>query len=50
MDIDEKSEEDQENAYEEHILDHCALDAALASPEAKFLPNGTDDDLASLIK
>jgi hypothetical protein len=32
---DEKSDEDVEIAFEEHILDHCALDSALSVAEAR---------------
>jgi hypothetical protein len=35
MDIDEKSEDDAELAFEEHILDHCALDSAIAAAEPR---------------
>lgn len=44
MDVDEKSEEDLEAAYEEHILDHCALDSAIAASEPQ-VSNYEDDNI-----
>jgi hypothetical protein len=35
MDIGEKGEEDQELGFEDHILDHCALDTAIAAAEPR---------------
>ena len=35
MDVDEKSDEDQELGFDEHILDHCALDSAIAAAEQR---------------
>jgi hypothetical protein len=35
MGIDEKGEEDQELGFEDHILDHCALDTAIAAAEPR---------------
>jgi len=43
MDIDEKSEEDQEVGFEEHILDHCALDTGISAAEARCTHNDDDD-------
>jgi hypothetical protein len=35
MDVDEKSDEEQELGFEDCILDHCALDSAIAAAEAR---------------
>jgi len=35
MDVDEKSEEDQELGFDDHILDRCALDSAMAAVEQR---------------
>lgn len=35
MDVDEKADEDQEPGFEEHLLDRCALDSALAAAEPR---------------
>ncbi|RDL35819.1 MFS general substrate transporter [Venustampulla echinocandica] len=42
MDVDEKSEEDAEMGFEDHILDHKALDSALAAAEPR--PADLEDD------
>ena len=43
MDMDEKAEEDPDIAYEEHILDHCALDSAIAAAESRVSDHEDDD-------
>jgi hypothetical protein len=48
MDVDEKSEEDPELASEEHALDHCALDCAIATAETR-VSSREDDNIDSRI-
>lgn len=44
MDIDEKSDEEQELGFEDQILDHCALDSAIAAAETR-VSNDEDDQI-----
>lgn len=49
MDIDEKSEDDNEIGFEEHILDRCALETAISAAESRRA-NNDDDDIDNLIE
>ncbi|KAE8452690.1 hypothetical protein EG329_013949 [Mollisiaceae sp. DMI_Dod_QoI] len=46
MDVDEKSDEDQEASFEDHILDHNALDSAIVAAE----PRSETDTIEQTIK
>ena len=48
MDVDEKNEEDPEIAYEDRILDHCALDSAISTAGPR-ISNHEDDSIDNRI-
>ncbi len=43
MDVGEKNDLDPEVAYEEHIINHCALDSAISATESRASFHDCDD-------